>query len=93
MQKATKISEDTVRLETEYYTKTGKPVTISQQEFKRDHIEERIQAFTEKIDIINAPDYIAKQLEEPLREKARYAKLKAAVDGDVGGAVVVEPDE
>ncbi len=92
-QVATKISEDTVKLETIYYTKTAKPVVISQQEFKRLHIEERLQAFTELVDYWNIIDmeiYRAKQLEEPIREKERYTKLKEAVDGEIDDTVIVK---
>jgi len=95
MQKATKISEDIVRLEIEYYTKTGDPVIVTQTEFKRNHIEERLQAFTELVDYWNAADmeaYRAKQLEESTREKERYAKLKQAIDGAIDGTVIIKED-
>ncbi len=96
MRQAKKISADVVSAETILYTKNGKPVVISKQPFKKSFIEERLQAFQDKIDIWNNMDleaYRAKQLEEPLREIERLTKMKQAVDGEIGATVVIEEDE
>ena len=96
MKQAKKISENVVKLETIYYTKKGKPVTISQHSFAKNFIDERLQSFQNNIDLWNNMDmevYRAKQLEEPLREVARYAKLKQAMDGQIDDTVIVEEDK